>query len=68
MWDFTQRGKFVSTHWKETGKAPNPTEWSLFGIGLKDGQDVVLGRGKDMSACLVAAQKKLSEEFPGYFI
>lgn len=68
MRDFTHRGKFVSTYWKETGKAPKPPEWSLFGIGLNDGQDVLLGRGKDISSCLVAAQKKLAEEFPGRFI
>lgn len=68
MRDFTQRGTFVNTYWKETGKAPSPTEWALFGVGLNDGQDVELGRGKDHHACLVAAQKKLAVEFPGRFI
>lgn len=68
MRDFTQRGTFVNTYWKETGKAPAPVEWALFGMGLDKGQDVELGRGKDHAACLIVAQKKLAEEFPGRFI
>lgn len=69
MRDFTQRGTFVNTYWKQTGAAPNATEWSLYGVSLDaDGNDVLLASGPDHASCLVAAQKKLAVEFPGRFI
>lgn len=69
MHDFTQRGTFVNTYWKQTKAAPERDEWSLFGMGLgAGGADVVLATGPDHASCLVAAQQKLSVEFPGRFI
>lgn len=69
MHDFTQRGTFVNTYWKQTKAAPERDEWALFGIGLdKDGNDVELGRGPSHADCLVQAQAKLAAEYPGRFI
>ena len=69
MHDFTQRGTFVPTAWKQTGAAPNKTEWELHGIGLgEDQSNVLLGRGASHADCLVQAQAKLAAEYPGRFI
>ena len=69
MHDFTQRGTFVPTAWRQTGAPPNKTEWELWGISLAgDGTDVLLGRGASHADCLVQAQAKLAAEYPGRFI
>ena len=69
MHDFTQRGTFVNTYWKQTKAAPERNEWTLSGIGLApDGGDVELARAPTHADCLVAAQAKLKVEFPGRFI
>lgn len=69
MHDFTQRGTFVNTYWKQTKAAPERDEWTLFGIGLAEyGNDVELGRGPSHADCLVQAQVKLAAEYPGRFI
>lgn len=69
MRDWTQRGTFINTYWKQTGAAPNRTEWTLFGIGLgEDGSDKVLGVGPDHVACLIAAQQEIKINHPGRFI
>ena len=69
MHDFTQRGTFVNTYWKQTKAAPERDEWALFGVSLdKDGTDVELARAATHAECLVAAQAKLKVEYPGRFI
>lgn len=68
MHDFTQRGTFVPTSWRQTGAPPNKTEWELWGIDLEFGEDVLLGRGASHADCLVQAQAKLAAEYPGRFI
>ena len=69
MHDFTQRGTFVPTSWRQTGAPPSKTEWELWGISLAgDGTDVLLGRGAYLADCLVQAQDKLAAEYPGHFI
>ena len=69
MHDFTQRGTFVNTYWKQTKAAPERDEWALFGVSLdKDGNDVELARADTLAECLVAAQAKLKVEYPGLFI
>lgn len=69
MRDFTQRGNFVNTYWKQTKAAPERAEWALFGVSLdNDGNDVELARAATHAECLVAAQAKLKVEYPGRFI
>lgn len=69
MRDFTQRGNFVNTYWKEAGKAPSPTKWELYGVGLSpEGKDVLLAEGTSHADCLIAAQRKLAVEYKGRFI
>ena len=52
MHDFTQRGTFVNTYWKQTKAAPERDEWALFGISLdKDGNDVELARAATHAEC-----------------
>lgn len=69
MHDFTQRGTFVPSAWRQASAPPNKTEWELWGISLAgDGTDVLLGRGPTHADCLVQAQAKLAAEYPGRFI
>ena len=69
MNDFTQRGTFVPTAWRQTGAPPNKTEWELWGISLADvDTDALLARATTMAECLVQAQIKLAAEYPGRFI
>lgn len=69
MHDFTQRGSFVPTSWKQSGAAPSKTEWELHGIGLgADQSNVLLGKGATHADCLVQAQATLKEHYPGRFI
>lgn len=69
MQDFTQRGTFEPTAWRQTGAPPNKTEWELWGISLAgDGTGVLLGRAATLADCLVQAQAKLAAEYPGRFI
>ena len=56
MHDFTQRGTFVSTYWKQTKAAPERDEWALFGVSLdKDGNDVELARVQHFMSVAQAA-------------
>ena len=69
MHDFTQRGTFVPTSWRQTGAPPNKTEWELWGISLAgDGTDALLASAATHADCLVQAQATLKEHYPGRFI
>ena len=66
MRDFTQRGTFVQTYWKQTKAAPDRPEWTVFDTS----NDKALGSGPDHAAALVAAQDTLRTDpaYKGRFI
>lgn len=67
MHDFSQRGDFIQTYWKDTPSRPThqPSK-DLYGIGIgPKGTDVLLGSGFTYGEALRAAQAKIAADFPG---